>query len=212
MEKDLAGLEKTHKASLKRIGGTIKQQVTGGLTDAIIEGRGLGQVMKNVGDTIIREIVGSLVKSIIKALALKTIMKSLSFGLFSGGGEVMGPPAPHSTGGIIRAQAGLLVPTIANSPYRVGTDTVPILATPGEAILPVSLTRALKSVLGISGGSTFAGGGMVAAGGGGVSVTIEGNVYAQDERQVDELIERISDAVRFRNVPLHATTAEDVRS
>ena len=36
-------------------------------------------------------------------------------------------------------------------------------------------------------------------GGGGTSITIQGNVMADDDSQVDKLIERIKDAQEFRN-------------
>ena len=42
-------------------------------------------------------------------------------------------------------------------------------------------------------------------GGGGISVTVMGNIYADSDSQVETLIERISDAVLFRNVPLAAS-------
>lgn len=44
-----------------------------------------------------------------------------------------------------------------------------------------------------------------AGGGGGISVNVSGNLIVDSPSRIDELIEKISDAVKFRNVPLFAS-------
>jgi hypothetical protein len=164
---------------------------------------------------ILEYIVGYLVEAILKATILKGIMKAFSFGLFSEGGVVQTMAGGGVIGPIARAQTGLLVPSITSyRGPRFGTDSVPIMATPGEAILPVWLTNALRAVLGMHGSTGhFQAGGLVPETSGGVinQFIIQGNVYANDDRQVDSLIERMSNAVLYRRVPLHASTAGELR-
>lgn len=211
-KKKQAETTKDMVANVKRVGATIQSQLTNSLVGVLRQTGNIRDAFSQIGDTILREVVNTLIQAIVKLIIMKTILKSLSGGLFSGGG-IVGPPAPGMMhGGMIRAAGGMLVPAFAGSSGpRSGTDNVPILATAGEAILPVWLTNALRAVLG-GGGSQgrFQSGGTVSANSGVPAIIIQGNVYTNDEQQVDDLMERMSDAVRFRNVPLHASIAREI--
>lgn len=82
--------------------------------------------------------------AIAQAIILRAIMTSIGFGFFGGGaGAGAGTGASGGSGligifkrgGIVGAQSGFLVPGIQR-----GRDSVPLLAQPGEAVLPKELT------------------------------------------------------------------------
>lgn len=79
-----------------------------------------------------------------------------------------------------------------------GRDSVPILTMPGEGILPVSLVRQLRQVLGMPSGPSAAGGG-VATRGGGMPMQVElklSSVVPPNDLQLKEAALVIGDHIR----------------
>ena len=157
MARDIDKLGVTIKRNLRGVGVSSALAFGDALVDAAIHG---GVSFKE----FFKQVLADLAKAIVQALILRAIL-SFAPGLlpgFSQGGVVGSVGIPLGMGGVIGANRGLIVPGI-----DTGFDKVPVIARPGEAVLPPELTNFLLEA--------SAGGG---GGGGDVYVTIEGDMAA----------------------------------
>lgn len=139
-----ARLEATDK-QIERLGQTISRSLRGvGVNSALAFGDALVDAAfeggKSFGE-MFRNLARDLTAAIAKALILKSILGAFGLGgfggFFQGGGVV---PQAVMRGGLIGAQSGLMVPGL-----NMNKDSVPILAQPGEMVLPRDISDAILS-------------------------------------------------------------------
>lgn len=99
--------------------------VAGAIVGVVTGVQSVGQAVANLGRQILSEIVGALIKAIARAIVLRAIM-----GAFGGGFLPM--PRFFQRGGMLSAQGGMMLPSLAPAGMQGG---IPILAHRGEAVL-----------------------------------------------------------------------------
>ena len=120
-----AEIAKLWRNTMYQIGAAVADQVSAGLAAAIVQGQKLHDVFKSILQTVIQ-------------IAIRAAIFSV-FG-FREGGIVGGRKALH-------ARSGLFV-----GGHDTGRDTVPIIARPGEMILPREISQLLLNAAGGGGG------------------------------------------------------------
>jgi hypothetical protein len=152
--RDLKGELPTIKEKLYDIGKAAREGIAGALADAVFEAKNLKEAMNEVLKSIARMafeyqmnrsvagIMGAMPWNAAPAVPVGQPGTSGTFGLYSARGGIV----PNITGGIVYAASGAFIPR--------GTDTVPAMLTPGEAVIDRGTTAGLRRVFGGSGNAT----------------------------------------------------------
>jgi hypothetical protein len=133
--RDLKGELPSLQEHLYEVGRAMREGIAQSLTDAVFEARNLGDALKNVAK--------NFAKMIFEYQMQRAVAGMFGATGFARGGIV--PAAPQ----LVYAASGAFIPR--------GTDTVPAMLTPGEAVIDRGTTTRLKQILGgggSGGGST----------------------------------------------------------